>query len=55
MGNNNTKLLAYTALLRPILEYGAVCWVPYREGQVSALSRVQKRASQFGSNINESG
>ena len=25
-GNNNTKHLAYTALVRPILEYGAVCW-----------------------------
>jgi hypothetical protein len=26
MGNNNTKRLAYTALVRPILDYGAVCW-----------------------------
>jgi len=25
-GNNNTKHLAYTALVRPILEYGSVCW-----------------------------
>ena len=25
-GNNNSKRLAYTALVRPILEYGAVCW-----------------------------
>ena len=25
-GNNNTKRLAYAALVRPILEYGAVCW-----------------------------
>jgi len=24
--NNNTKPLAYTALVRPILEYGVVCW-----------------------------
>ena len=50
-GNNNTKGLAYTALL---LEYGAVCWDPYREGQVSALNRVQKRAAKFANNINES-
>jgi len=41
-GNNSTKRLAYTALVRPILEYGAVCWDPYREGQVSALNRVQR-------------
>jgi len=54
-GNNNTKHLAYTALVRPILEYGAVCWDPYREGQVGALSRVQKRAAKFAKNINQSG
>jgi hypothetical protein len=33
-GNNNTKRLAYTSLLRPILEYGAACWDPYRKGQI---------------------
>ena len=54
-GNNNTKPLAYTALVRPILVYGAVCWDSYREGQVSALNRVQKRAAKFANNINESG
>jgi len=54
-GKNNTKRLAYTALVRPILEYGAVCWNPYREGQVSPLNRVQKRAAKFENNINESG
>ena len=41
-GNNNTKRLAYTALLRPIFEYVAMCWDPYR-GQVSALNRVQRQ------------
>jgi hypothetical protein len=39
--------------VRPILEYGAVCWCPYR-GQLSALNRVQKRAAKFANNINES-
>jgi len=53
-GNNNTKRLAYTPLVRPILEVGAACWDPYREGQVSALNRVQKRAAKFANNINES-
>jgi len=28
---------------------------PYREGQVSALNQVQKRAAKFANNINESG
>jgi len=29
-GNNNTKPLAFMALLRLILEYGAVCLDPHR-------------------------
>ena len=49
------KHLAYTALVRPILEYGAVCWDPYREGQISTLNWVKKRATKFANNINESG
>jgi len=43
-GNSNTKSLAYMSLLRPILEYGAACWYPYREGQMIALDMVQKKA-----------
>jgi len=39
-GNNNTKRLAYTALVRPILKYGAVCWDRYREAQVSKRKRL---------------
>jgi len=54
-GNKNTKRLAYTAPMRPIFEYGAVCWDPYSEGQVRVLNRVQKRAAEFANSINESG
>ena len=46
-GNKNTKSLAYTSLVRPILEYGAVCWDSYRECQINALDRVQKEAAKF--------
>jgi hypothetical protein len=46
-GNNNTKRLAYTSLVRPILEYGAAWWDPYREGQIRELDRVQKKAAKF--------
>jgi len=35
------------SLVRPIIEYGAACWDPYREGQISALDRVQKKAAIF--------
>ena len=51
-GNSNTKSLAYTSLVRPILEYGAACWDPYREGQISALDRVQKKAAKFAHHKN---
>ena len=46
-GTSNTKSLAYMSLVRPILEYGAACWGPYREGQISALDRVKKKAAKF--------
>jgi hypothetical protein len=54
-GYNNMKHLAYTALVRPILEYGAVCWDPQREGQVGTFKSAQTRAAKFANNINELG
>jgi len=35
------------SLVRPILEYEGACWDPYREGQITALDRVQKKAAKF--------
>ena len=35
------------SLVRPIVEYGAACWDPYREGQIAASDRVQKKAAKF--------
>jgi len=46
-GNKNAKSLAYTSPARPILEYGAACWDPYRECQVSALDPTQNRSAKF--------
>jgi hypothetical protein len=46
-GNSNTKSLAYMSLVLPILENGAACWDPYREGQIIALDRVQYKAAKF--------
>ena len=37
--------------MRPILEYGAACWDPYRECQISALDRVQNKAAQFAHHL----
>ena len=50
--NSKTKSLAYLSLERPTLEYGAACWDPYREGQISALDRVQKKAAKFAHHKN---
>jgi len=46
-GNSNTKSLAYMSLVHPILECGAVCWDPCREGQINALDRLQKKVAKF--------
>ena len=46
------KSLAYLSLVGPVLEYGAACWDPYREGQISALDRVQKKAAKFAHHTN---
>jgi hypothetical protein len=46
-GNKNTKSLAFTLLVRHILEYGAAFRDPYRECQISALDQVQNKAAKF--------
>jgi hypothetical protein len=38
-----------------ILEYGAVCRDTYRERQVGALNRVQRRAAKFANNADRTG
>jgi len=52
-GNRNTKSLAYTSLVRPVLEYEAACWDPCR-GQINALDRVQIKAAQFTDHTKDS-
>jgi len=51
-GNSNAKRHAYTSLVRPILEYGAACWDPYRKGQIRELDRVQRKAGKFAHHTN---
>jgi hypothetical protein len=53
-GNSNTKSLANMSQVRPILEYGVPCWDPYREGQINALDREQKKAAKFADRTNDS-
>jgi hypothetical protein len=46
-GSSKTKELAYLSLIRPLTEYGAVCWDSYRQNQIDALEYVQRRAAKF--------
>jgi hypothetical protein len=39
--------------IAPILEYRAACWEPYRQGQINALDRMQKKAAKFAHHRNE--
>jgi hypothetical protein len=48
------KSLSYTSLVRPILEYGAACWDPFREVRINALDQVQKIAAKFANLTNDS-
>jgi hypothetical protein len=48
------KSLAYISLVRPILEYGAACWDPYRKGQINALDRVINIAAKVAHHRNDS-
>jgi hypothetical protein len=52
-GNSNTESLAYMSLERQILEDGAACCDPCREGQIRALDRVQKKALNLARHTDE--
>ena len=45
--------LAYTSLVRPILEYESAYWDPCR-GQINTLDRVQKKVAQFTNHTKDS-
>jgi hypothetical protein len=51
---NSIVLEIWATLVRPILEYGAACWDPYREGQINALDRVQQKAAKFANHTSDS-
>jgi hypothetical protein len=41
-------------MVRPIIEYGAACCDPYREGHINALDHVQRKAAKFANLTNAS-
>jgi hypothetical protein len=46
LGAQDFKMI-YTALVRPILEYGAVVWNPVLRKHIDSLERVQRRFTRF--------
>ena len=45
--SEDCKRLAYIALVRSILEYGAVVWDPYQSRDIIAVEKVQRQAARF--------
>jgi hypothetical protein len=52
--NRNRQILDYKAFVRPVLQYGFVCWERYREEQIIALGGVKKKAVQFTNHAKDS-
>ena len=45
--NIKLKEIAYKAMVQPALEYACTVWDPYKEGQITKIEAVQKRAAHF--------
>ncbi|XP_071488446.1 uncharacterized protein [Diadema antillarum] len=43
----NCKRTAYTALVRSIMEYGAIVWDPYLMKDIDSLEKIQRRGARF--------
>ena len=45
--NQEVKCMAYTHLVRPMLEYASCVWDPYYDKDINALEMVQRRAARW--------
>ena len=46
-----SRLLAYTSLCRPVLDYADTVWDPTNKAEVASIEKVQSRAVRFISNL----
>ena len=44
------KAVAYTSLVRPILEYASAAWEPQSQNNINSLERIQRQAARFCKN-----
>lgn len=44
---SKTKVLCYTALLRPLMEYACTVWDPHTQSNISKLEKVQRYYARF--------
>ncbi|KAJ4445638.1 hypothetical protein ANN_12321 [Periplaneta americana] len=46
-GSDKSKEIAYKSLVRPVMEYGAACWDPYRLEHIKTMGKIKKRALKY--------